>query len=61
MHHETSPKVCLDGAKSTAGDLEGPEVAGLVSGGGGGVSDPIELVDNFASIERYTTSNVSLI
>ena len=39
------------------------EVDGLVSGGGGGVSNPIELVDANTSIERYTNatkSNVSL-
>ena len=42
------------------------EVDGLiagVSGGGGGVSNPIELVDANMSIERYTNatkSNVSL-
>ena len=39
------------------------EVDGLVSGGGGGVSNPIELVDANTSIERYTNatkSNISL-
>ena len=39
------------------------EVDGLVSGGGGGVSNPIELVDANTTIERYTNatkSNISL-
>ena len=38
-------------------------IAGVSGGGGGGVSNPIELVDAFASVERYTNatkSNVSL-
>ena len=39
------------------------EVDGLVSGGGGGVTNPIELVDANTTIERYTNatkSNISL-
>ena len=39
------------------------EVGGLISGAGGGVSNPIELVNSNTSIERYTNatkSNISL-
>ena len=57
-NHQTNSQLATNYSK---GEVDGL-IAG-VSGGGGGVSDPIELVDATTSIERYTNatkSNVSL-